>query len=107
MSPKEKVFERLDTATSFTEVYYDRGRKELLVHIWLYPQVPLRWYWERLANAFGSNALKWTQEAMKVSPPHLLQGSVFIGLRSNPVQAHNAIVRLLEIDQAAITLRSI
>lgn len=107
LAPTEKAFERLDTNMSYTEVFYSKKRTELLVHIWLMPQVPLRWYWERLATSFGPKSLAWTAEATKIHPPHFLRGSIFIGLHSTPMQAHNAVVRLLEIDKAAVTLRSI
>jgi len=98
-SIKPVQFMKLPTAMMEAEFSYFTKTNELKIHLWLLPGVNLRWTWEQLANSFGHKALKWTPEAKKIVPPHIIEGSVFIGLVSNRHQVQNVVNCLLELDR--------
>ena len=97
-SVKPVQFMKLPTAMMEAEFSYFTKSSELKVHLWLLPGVNLRWTWEQLANAFGHKALKWTPEAKKIVPPHVIEGSIFIGLKANRRQVQNVVNYLMELD---------
>lgn len=95
----------LDTVSMYTEFNYNPDKKELKIHIWLNPAVPLRYAWEVLANAFGHEALAWTREAERLVGNQIIRGSIFIGLKCEPHQVQNVLAALKEIDYHFLTLR--
>lgn len=96
-------FTALPTRTMVSEFNYNKDTKELKIHVWLYPEVSLRWVWQLLAEAFGAESLKWTEEA-SISVPHrgILTGSIFIGLKSEPKQVFNALTFLSDLDERVL-----
>lgn len=95
------MFTPLPTQLSYTEYSYDPDKKELKVHIWLLPEVNMRYYWQELAESFGADSLKFTKDVEMYWPPRniTLKDSVFIGMKTNPSQAHNVLTRLLDVDK--------
>jgi hypothetical protein len=96
-------FQTIPTQMCFVEYTYSSKTKEFKAHLWLYSEMDglRRYVWERLAESFTPAAISWTAEAMMPKPP-FTQGSIFIGLKSEPQQVMAILKRLLEIDQMII-----
>jgi len=105
---KSVEFQTIPTQMCYVEYTYSSKTKEFKAHLWLYSEMDSlrRYVWERLADSFTPAAISWTAEATMMKPP-FTEGSIFVGLKSEPHQVMAILKRLLEIDQMIMSYQVI
>jgi hypothetical protein len=127
------LFRHLQTQLMISEFTYNREKGSLKIHLWVVPGMEvdphspktLRWLWEELVEALGTNAVQWTPDVelahpgaplhSEANPMGCIKGSVFIGLkvpkspdfRQLPPQVVNVCQLVLAADKKLVSRKFI